>query len=408
MAKKTSAKKSVAKKSAAKKESAKKAKFTVGEEAEAVAQAELPPASSDDITDTPADGVAGFGVTASRHFSSWMASLRLSLAFTTYQAGKLFLVGLNPETGRLAIEERTVDRCMGIAAQGNGLYVASRFQIWRFENALPRGQAQDGYDAVYVPKASHVTGDIDTHEMAIDGDGRLIFVNCLFSCLARLSRDYSFHPIWQPTFVSTLAPEDRCHLNGMALVDGVPAYVTSVSTSDVADGWRDRRTEGGVVVDVRYNEVICENLSMPHSPRWHDGKLWLQESGTGFLGYVDPEEGRFEPVVFCPGYMRGMAITNNFAVVAISKAREAHSFGGLKLEENLKERDADARCGLLVIELNSGNIVHWLRLEGIVEELFDVAVLPGVIRPRAVGFVTDEIARTISLPPIEATDMVAR
>ncbi len=403
MANKTAGKNAPARKSSAAKASARQSKADALEHP----AAEAPP-SQDKITDSPADSSAGCGVTASRHFNSWMASLRLSLAFTTYQAGKLFLAGLNPETGRLAIEERTVDRCMGIAVQGNGLYVASRYQIWRFENALPRGQAQDGYDAVYVPKASHVTGDIDTHEMAVDGDGRLIFVNSLFSCLARLSRDYSFHPIWQPSFISSLAPEDRCHLNGMALVDGVPAYVTSISTSDVTDGWRDRRTDGGVVIDVRYNEVICEGLSMPHSPRWHDGKLWLQESGTGYLGYVDPEEGRFEPVVFCPGYMRGMAITNNFAVVAISKAREAHSFGGLKLEDNLKEREADARCGLLVVELNSGSIVHWLRLEGIVEELFDVAVLPGVIRPRAVGFMNDEIARTISLPPIEATDMVAR
>ncbi len=337
-------------------------------------------------------------IICSRHFTSWLAGQGISLAFTTYQASKLFMVGLN-QKGELSIAERTIDRCMGIAAANRSLYVASRWQIWRFENALQAGERQEGFDAVYVPKASHVTGDVDCHEMAVDADGRLIFVNTLFNCLSYLSRDYSFHPVWKPDFISAYVPEDRCHLNGLAMQEGRPAFVTAISRSDMADGWRDRRQNGGLVIDIRSGDVVCDGLSMPHSPRIHGKTLWVQDSGTGYLGRVDIKSRKFEPVVMCPGFLRGMTIVGNFAVACVSKGRDGASFGDLELERNLLSRETDARCGLVVIELTSGNILHWLRIEGVVEELFGVAAMPGVLMPRAVGFKSDEIARTVSLPP---------
>ena len=107
----------------------------------------------------------------------------------------------------------------------------------------------------------------------------MLFVNTLFSCLATTSETHSFAPLWRPPFVSRLAAEDRCHLNGLAMRDGRAAYVTAVSRSDVADGWRDRREGGGVLVDVATGETLLAGLSMPHSPRWHDNRLWLLELG---------------------------------------------------------------------------------------------------------------------------------
>ena len=112
-------------------------------------------------------------------------------------------------------------------------------------------------------------------------------VNTLFSCLCTLHSSYSFVPRWQPPFISGLAPEDRCHLNGLAMDEGQPAYVTAVSRSDTVDGWRDRRGDGGVVIDVRTNQVVCQGLSMPHSQRLHRGELWVLNAGTGDLGVVN-------------------------------------------------------------------------------------------------------------------------
>ena len=332
----------------------------------------------------------------SRQFPEWLAEQQVSLAFTTYQAGKIFFLGLQP-SGRLSVFERTLNRCMGMAAHGDSLYISTLWQLWRFENALEQGQASDGYDRLYVPQMGYVTGDLDIHDLAMNGEGRVVFVNTLFSCLATCSEDHSFNPLWQPSFISKLAAEDRCHLNGLAMKDGKPAYVTAVSESDVADGWRDKRRDGGCLIDVEVNEVVLRGLSMPHSPRWHNDRLWLHNSGTGEFGTVDLKAGRFEPVCFCPGYLRGLSFIGDFAVIGLSKPRENKTFTGLALDDALGQREAEARCGLHIVDLRSGDTVHWLRIEGIVEELYDVVALPGVKRPMAIGFKSDQIRRVITV-----------
>jgi len=361
-----------------------------------------------------------FEINASRQFTSWLASQNLSLVFTTYQAGKVFFIGLR-QNGQLSVFERTFERCMGLYAHNSSLYLSSLYQLWRLENALEPGQIADGYDAVYVPQVGYITGDLDIHDVVLveppqppllrgkqqvepqfpslnKGElGGVVFVNTLFSCLATISETKSFVPFWKPPFISKLAAEDRCHLNGLAMRDGQPRYVTAVSQSDVADGWRDKRKDGGCVMDISTNQAIATGLSMPHSPRWYKDKLWLLNSGRGEFGYLDLERGVFEAVAFCPGYLRGLSFCGDFAVVGISKPRHNKTFSGLALDEQLQAKQAQARCGLLVIDLRSGDIVHSLRIEGVVEELYDVQVLPGVRRPMAIGLKTDEIRRVISI-----------
>ena len=275
--------------------------------------------------------------------------------------------------------------------------MSSLYQVWYFENILVAGQRQDYFDKLYIPQIGYTTGDLDIHDMGVDAQGQLIFVNTLFGCLATLSHACSFKSLWQPSFISKLAAEDRCHLNGLAMKEGRPAFVTAVSCSDVADGWREHRRDGGVVIDVESQEIILSGLSMPHSPRWHNGKLWLLNSGSGEFGYVDVAAGRFEPVSFCPGYMRGLNLYGDFALVGLSKPRHNKTFSGLALDDNLKSRTAEPRCGVQVIDLKTGDAVHWLRMEGVVDELYDVVVLPNVRCPMALGFKTDEIRRVISI-----------
>lgn len=335
-------------------------------------------------------------VTGSPRFPNWLAESRVSLAFTTYQTGKLFLLGLHPE-GRLDVFERTFNRAMGLWADGQTLWLGTQYQLWRFENLLRPGETYQGRDRLYVPKIGYTTGDLDVHDIAVDRNGRVVFVATGFGCVGTLSQTSSFTPLWRPPFVSKLTAEDRCHLNGLALVDGQPRYATAVSKSDVADGWRDRRRDGGLVLEVPGGRVVASGLSMPHSPRWYRDRLWLLDSGTGRLGSIDPRDGTFEPLAFCPGYLRGLAFVGDYAVVGLSRPRHDKTFGGLPLHDELARRGAEARCGLLVIDLRSGDVAHWLRVEGLVHELYDVAVLPQVARPMALGFKTDEIQRIIAI-----------
>lgn len=337
-------------------------------------------------------------ISASRQFTSWMQEHQLSLAFTTYQAAMLFLIGTQPN-GKLSMFRRTLPRCMGMTVNGDSLFVSSLYQIWRFENILERGKTHKGFDRIFVPQASYVTGDIDAHDMAIGGKGRLVFINTLFSCLAALSETHSFVPLWTPPFISKVAAEDRCHLNGLAMRNGRPAHVTAISEGDVPDGWRDHRRDGGCVIDVANSQIVLRGLSMPHSPRWYRDRLYLHNSGTGEFGWVDFEARKFRPICFLPGYLRGLDFIGDFAVVGLSKPRRNREFGGLVLQERLAEKKATPRCAVGIVDLRSGDAVHWLRMDGAVEELYDVAVLPNCRCPMAIGFQTDEIRRVLHLPP---------
>ncbi|MFI4882240.1 MAG: TIGR03032 family protein, partial [Phycisphaerales bacterium JB064] len=306
------------------------------------------------MENTQKTGGPELAITASRHLIEWMAGQVVSLGLSTYQAGKLFLVGVQPN-GRLSVYERTFNRCMGLHASADGqtLWMASLYQLWRLENYVPQGQATpDGYDALYVPTVGHTTGDVDVHDIVVPQDKPPVFCVTAFNCLATVSHTHSFKPVWAPPFIGApLAEpvgEDRCHLNGLAAdpQTGEPAYATAVSRSDVADGWRDRRHGGGMLMDVRTNEVVAEGLSMPHSPRVHPdypGRVWLVNAGTGYFGYVDLSSGKFEEVAFCPGFARGLTFVGGHAIVGLSAARENRTFEGLPLQDNLKAKDAEAR-----------------------------------------------------------------
>ncbi|WP_246022939.1 TIGR03032 family protein [Cognatilysobacter terrigena] len=331
----------------------------------------------------------------SRGLAGWLAQNRMSLAISSYQSGRIYLVGSDAQ-GRVSFFERIFERAMGVVGNAQRIYLGGLYQLWRFENVLRPNEVIHGqYDKCYVPRNAQTIGDLDIHELGIRSDGRVVFVNTKYSCLAELSTTHSFKAIWKPNFISRLAPEDRCHLNGLAMVDGRPKYVTAVCRSDSVDGWRDRRRDGGVVIDVETDEIVCEGLSMPHSPRWANGKLWVLNAGTGHLGWVDFERKAFVPLTFVPGFARGLSIVGNVAAVGLSKPRNQR-FEGLDLDDELRKRDADPWCGVQIVSLTNGDVLNWIRFEGDVTELFDISFLPGVRNPMMIGLRTAEIRDLIT------------
>jgi uncharacterized protein (TIGR03032 family) len=333
-----------------------------------------------------------------------LEALDIALAVTSYQSGLLYLIGRNPSTGGLNVHQTPIMRPMGLALAPDGtLMLAAGYHLVRFVNALGPDQRANGiFDACYVPRTIHVTGELDAHDVGVAADGRPLFVNTRFNCLAGVSDLYSFEEVWRPPFISALVDEDRCHLNGLAMDEGEPAYATAVSRSDTIDGWRDRRADGGVVIDVRTGAIVCEGLSMPHSPRLQRGVLWLVNSGTGELGTVDlPQNGgtgRFEPVAFCPGFLRGLALYGRYAFVGLSKPRYKR-FEGLALDARLAAADSEPWCGVQVIDLQRGSCVDWFRIDGQVAELYDLAVIPGFACPMAVSPGSPDAATVVSHAP---------
>lgn len=345
------------------------------------------------VTDRPSASTTEVTYSQSGGLVALLARHNLSLAFTSYQSGILYLLGRDANGAHL--HQCAILKPMGLARHGErGLVLSAGFQLMQFESPLaPHEQVNGQFDACYVPRTVHMTGELDAHDIGVAADGSLVFVNTRFNCLAAPDRRHSFREVWRPPFLSALVDEDRCHLNGLAMRDGKPAYVTAVSKSDTIDGWRDRRASGGVVVDVESGRVICEGLSMPHSPRLHQGELWVLNAGTGELGVIDGYEsgdGTFVPRVFCPGFLRGLAFYGDLAFVGLSKPRYQR-FEGLALDERLRQADSEPWCGIQVIDISRGVCVEWFRIDGAVAELYDLEVLPGVACPMAVSPSSGEI-----------------
>jgi uncharacterized protein (TIGR03032 family) len=290
---------------------------------------------------------------------------------------------------------------MGLAVDARQLTLLTRTEIWTFRNApdiAPRVEPAGQHDACFLPRSCHVTGDISGHEIAWAGE-ELWIVNTRFSCLCTLHPDYSFVPRWRPPFISALAAEDRCHLNGLALAPGergslTPRYVTALGESDTAGGWRANKARGGILMDLPSGEIVSRGLCMPHSPRWHDGRLWLLESGTGQLALIDPASGRRQVVAELPGFARGLAFAGPYAFVGLSKIRPTSAMDAVPLAE----RRDKLKCGVAVVDLRSGQVIAILDFQTAVEEIFDVQVLAGLRFPEVVGFQKDAVQHTFVVP----------
>jgi uncharacterized protein (TIGR03032 family) len=313
----------------------------------------------------------------SREFPRVLEHLNAALLVSTYQAGKLAVVGTHQ--GGLTFAFHSFDRAMGVAAGPQRIAVGTRRQVFllRPEHSLAGHVEPKGtHDACWLTRSSLVTGNVHGHELAWGADG-LWLVNTLFSCLCTLDDSYSFVPRWRPPFITELASQDRCHLNGLAMQDGRPRFVTAHAESNEPAGWRPIKATSGCIIDVPTGETIVRGLCMPHSPRWHHDRLWALDSGTGRLILIDPTTGQVHTVATFPGYTRGLATEGRFALVGLSKIRETSVFGGIPIAEH---REA-LRCGVAAVDLATGQTVGWLQFHSGVDEVFAVSVLPGCRNP---------------------------
>ncbi len=355
-----------------------------------------------------------------------LSEMGVSLFVSTYQAGYVVAVrAANP--AELNTHFKSFPRPMGLAQCGGRLAIGTDREIvefWNMPAVSERLEPPGLVDACFVPRKSHFTGHIDIHELVwgeevdgfglrVEGDHKrsvsssdpqpsthnpqpcLWFVNTLFSCLCTLDADHSFVPRWWPKFVTSLGPEDRCHLNGVAMRDGQPAFVTCHSMGDSHQGWREHKKAGGILIDVASGETVLQGMSMPHSPRWYDGRLWVLESGDGSLGTVDLKTGRYEAITHFDGFTRGLSFCGPFAFVGLSQVRESAIFSGIPIATRLQ--DQERICGVAVVHLPSGRQVGWVHFQDAVQEVFAVEVIPNRY-PDLLEATDPLVASTYSLP----------
>ncbi len=335
-----------------------------------------------------------FSCTYSPPVPELLAELDCSLVVSTYQAGKLILLASDGE--RIALLPRSFEVPMGIAVAGDQMAIATRHEIVLLSDErrmAPSYPRQPGvYDSLYLPRSVHYCGALDVHDLVFTTKG-LIGVNTLFSCLFTLDPRFSFRPIWKPRFVTALAPEDRCHLNGLACENGEPRYVTALGRSDTREGWRAGKEKGGVLIDLKSGEIVLGGLAMPHSPRLVDGTLYALLSSTSELITVDPARGSYDVVRKLKGFVRGLAPVGDYLIIASSMIRKNHTFGDLGVA-----REAEPFCGLTIVHRKTGGLVAELQFLRTCEEIYDVQVLPGRRRPGMLGIADENHRRALSLP----------
>lgn len=320
--------------------------------------------------------------------------LGCSLVLSTYQAGKVVL--LSPQGEGLVQLARNFRRPMGIAVENGRMAIATRDEVVVLADSPPLGRGYprkpEHYDAFFVPRASYYTGPLDLHDIAwIDG-GRLIAVNTRFSCLCAVDDRFSFRPLWRPPFVSASTPEDRCHLNGLAVRDGRPAFAAALGATDEPEGWRADRLDGGVLVDIESGEVALRGLSMPHSPRLVGDELYLLQSATGELLLAEAASARWEVVTRVPGFARGLAAAEDYLFVGHSRIRAKHALGEMPISRS------ESCAGITMVHRASGRIAGQILYAASCEEIYDVQVLPRCSRPGILGVESDLHRRTVATP----------
>ncbi|MCB1591527.1 MAG: TIGR03032 family protein [Alphaproteobacteria bacterium] len=351
------------------------------------------------IGDTPQGYIRDpFHLHFSGEFRDWLVRHKTSIALSTYEGAKLIVIGPGMKGGT-SVSERNFERCMALYTdKDRNIYISTNHSIWQLENGLEPGRQLEGWDRIYLPRKAFITGGVDIHDLALDSRARLLAVVTQYNCIAEIgSSKGSFSPLWRPPFISEIIAEDRCHLNGFCLDhDGKPAYASIVGVSDENDGWREHREKGGVIVDLQTNEFVAQGLSMPHTPRIHNNRLYFLEAGSGWFCSLDPVQKKIERLLWRPGFLRGLRFKGNFAFLCSSEPRHK-TFHGLPLQKELEKRNEKPRCALDIIDLDKMAVIHSLDITGSVRELYDVAVLEKCVQPLVYGIEGDEMRKIVVL-----------
>lgn len=308
-------------------------------------------------------------------FTELLKRLRISLVVTCSRSGLLMALGVHDD--HLALTMLHQQQPEGVAADTAriAVSVSGQVQIYSspaaaFAGHLKRSPFAAPQRLEFRAQRSHHTGIPASPAMAWGHDG-LWVVNTRYSCLTLLADSGESINSWKPAFISGLADEDRCHLNGVAMDFGRPRYTTALGRSDSREGWRSEPYQSGVVIDVPTGEVVLERLVVPRSPRIHAGRLYLLQSWIGQLSVVDPLTGSVDCVESLPGYATGMDCAGSYAFVGLSRIGDTE----MTPDGRSLLRD-DLACGIAAVNLRTGRAEEALNFLTGIDQLSDLAVLP--------------------------------
>jgi uncharacterized protein (TIGR03032 family) len=342
--------------------------------------------------------LAPFSCQFSPNVPELLKKLNCSIAISTYQAGKLVFISAKDEDSLTQLP-RNFQKVMGIAEdyKNQKLALACKDEIIIFKNskelALYYPKAPNKYDALYMPRATFYTGALDIHDLSFGENEELFAVNTLFSSIVKIDTNYNFTPYWSPPQIDKITGEDRCHLNGMAMKNGMPKYATAFNDGNTPQSWRDKITESGVIYDIENNKMIAKGLAMPHTPRIYNNELYVLLSATGELVKINKENGTYDVVVKIGGFVRGMSLHKDYLFIGQSKLRKNSStFGKLPFAKDANQ------AGIVIVHLPTKSITGKITYLTSLDEIYDIHILADKIRPNILNTLTEDYKEGLSIP----------
>lgn len=326
-----------------------------------------------------------------------LANLNCSIAITTYQAGKFACISPEMNNEGLVILPRTFKKPMGVALDDNSkMAIATKDEVIILENSRELAQSYPNkpntYDNLWIPRITYHTGKVDIHDIAFSKN-EIIAVNTSFSCLCKINGNFNFTPFWTPYFIDKLASEDRCHLNGLVMLDDKPKYVTALGATNSSQGWRDNIVVGGIILDVDSNEIMLKGLAMPHSPMMYKDELYLLLSATAEFIKVNTDSWEIEVLKKFDGFCRGLDLYKDYAFIGFSKLRKNSSTFS-KLDFSKKANYS----GIKIIHIPTNSEVGEITFRTSIDEIYEVKILPDSLRPNILNTEKEIHKHSLAIP----------
>ena len=325
-----------------------------------------------------------FSSSSTPSFLEFLQLFNISIAVTSYDCQRLIV--LRQQRDQLDTLLVPAARPRGMAIHGNKLTLATYTEIINYYRQNPPFSSgiedmDADADALFLPRNSHITGDINVHDVAW-GEGGLWLVNSRFSCICTLQPNLSFKPRWWPMFLEGPTGNGVAHLNCMAMQDGLPAYATCFGPFTTETGWREAKSlDTGLLMDVQNNQIVLDGLCMPHSPKIYGGKVYVCNSGYGTVVCHDPATQTTQTVLEVQGFTRALTFFQNYMIVCCSRFRKSARAAPLPIAEKYD----DSHAGVYIVDMADLSVVAYCRFDGDVGQLYDVAVIEQSAQPLVLG-----------------------
>jgi len=248
----------------------------------------------------------------------------------------------------------------GLALRGDTLFVASTRnpnQVFEFKAVAGDGPwATDGAPTMVPVRSTMLPGRFYLHDLAFVGG--VLHANAVgLNSVVRLEealRGGTPSVVWWPRCVEVngRAVTDRNYIQLNSIAAGESLETSCFSAT--ADRMSTRRPghrnfpvdKRGVIFAGKTGEPVLRGLTRPHTARFHGGRLWVDNSGYGEVGFAEGQQ--FVALAKLPGWTRGLAFHRDVVFVGTSKVipRFYRYAPGLDL--------AGSCCGVCAVDVRSG------------------------------------------------------